>query len=266
MRFPLSAMVLSLVLTACSEPETVFDPAAMQVIDLTHAYGRDTIYWPSSPTSFELKKLAYGETPGGWFYASYSFCTPEHGGTHMDAPEHFFKGAQTVDRVPVEEMIAPVAVIDVSEKAAADPDYRLTVADIEAYEAAHGKIEPGMIVLMNNGWSARWPDRKAYLGDDRPGRTDSLHFPSFGAAAAVFLIKERDVAMIGVDTASIDYGPSKDFIVHRIAGEYNVPGLENLKDLDRVPPRGATLIALPIKIERGSGGPVRVVALVPKGT
>lgn len=266
-RAAVAAFLMALGLAACSEAPVPTSPPAdlssMQIIDLTHAYNKDTVYWPNSTSAFELTELSHGETVGGWFYASYSFCTPEHGGTHMDAPEHFYKGAQTIDQIPVKEMIGPAAVIDVSEKAAADPDYRLTVADIEAYEAAQGTIEPGTIVLMHNGWSRRWPDRKAYLGDDRPDRTDDLHFPSFGEAAARVLIEERGVAMIGVDTASIDFGPSTDFIVHRIAGEYNVPGLENLKGLDRLPPKGATIIALPMKIEGGSGGPVRVVALVP---
>jgi kynurenine formamidase len=164
--------------------------------------------------------------------------------------------------VPLERLVGPVVVIDVSAKAAADRDYRVTVADVLAFEAQLGRIEPGARVLVRTGWSARWPDATAYLGH----ATDAsqLHFPSYGAEAAQLLVGERRVALLGIDTASIDYGPAADFPVHRIAAAANVPGLENLTGLETLPPRGAVLIALPMKIEGGSGGPTRVVALVPR--
>ncbi|MDH3495857.1 MAG: cyclase family protein, partial [Gemmatimonadota bacterium] len=169
----------------------------------------------------------------------------------------------TADRLPLERLIAPAVVIDVAARAAADPDYRLTTGDVEAFERAHGPIAAGSIVLLRTGWSARWPDAKRYLGDDRPGDASNLHFPSFGADAARLLVEERRVAAIGADVASIDYGPSTDFVVHRIAAAAGVPGLENLTNLDRLPVTGAVVAALPLKIAGGSGGPARVVAFVP---
>jgi len=239
------------------------DLAKAKVVDLTHPFDDKTIYWPTSPSAFELKSLANGQTPGGWYYASNALCTPEHGGTHLDAPLHFSKDGRPADQVPPRQLIAPAAVLDVSAKASADPDYRLTVDDVKAWEKRHGAIAPGTIVLLRTGWSSRWPDRKSYLGDDTPGDASKLHFPSYGAEAARYLVSERRVGAIGVDTASIDYGASKDFQVHRISSAANVPGLENIAGLDAVPETGAWVVALPMKIAGGSGGPLRIVALVP---
>lgn len=235
-----------------------------RVIDLTHSYGPDTVYWPTAPSEFELEQLAYGETEAGFFYSANAIRTPEHGGTHLDAPIHFGADRWTVDVVPLEGLIGPAVVLDVSVSAAAHADYRLNLADISAWEARHGEIAEGAIVLLRTGWSERWPDKLAYLGDDTPGNASNLHFPSYGEEAARLLIEERRVSVLGVDTASIDHGPSADFPVHRIAAEHNVSGLENVRGLDRVPPAGAWVIALPMKIEGGSGGPVRIAALVPR--
>ena len=146
----------------------------------------------------------------------------------------------------------------------ANADYRLTADDVRAWESRHGTIPSGSIVLLRTGWSTRWQNRKAYLGDDTPGATNNLHVPSYGEDAARLLVEQRRVAVLGVDTASIDYGQSGDFIVHRIANGANVPGLENVTNLDRLPPRGAWVLALPMKIAKGSGGPVRIVAVVPR--
>ena len=234
-----------------------------RLVDLSYAYDENTIYWPTSPTNFSHEELAYGPTPGGYFYSSYSICTPEHGGTHLDAPIHFAEGRHTADEIPLDTLIGPAVVIDVAMQAAEDPDYRLTAADVEAWEGEHGTIQEGTIVLLRTGWGQYWPDRKAYLGDDTPGDASNLHFPSYGEDSARLLVGERKVAVIGVDTASIDHGPSTDFIVHQVANGANVPGLENVANLDQVPATGAWIIALPMKIARGSGGPVRIVALLP---
>lgn len=234
-----------------------------RMVDLTHAFGPQTLYWPTATSGFALDRQSYGTTPGGWFYASNAFCAPEHGGTHLDAPIHFFEGRQTADQVPLERLVAPAVVIDVRDRAAADPDYRLTVEDVAAWERRHGRIPAGTIVLLNTGWGARWPDRLRYFGDATPGDASRLHFPSYGEEAARLLVRERRVAALGVDAASIDYGQSTDFRVHRVAAEANVPGLENLANLDQLPPRGALVIALPMKIEGGSGGPLRAIALLP---
>jgi len=241
------------------------DLSKAKVVDLSHPFDEKTLYWPTSPSSFELKTLSFGETSGGWFYASNAFCTPEHGGTHLDAPIHFAREGKTVDQIPVRQLIAPAVMIDVTAKAAADSDYRLTADDLRSWEKQHGVIPSGAIVLLRTGWSKRWPDRKQYLGDDTPGDASKLHFPSYGKESAEYLVSQRHVAALGVDTASIDYGASKDFLVHRIASAAGVPGLENLANLDQVPAAGAWVVALPMKIAGGSGGPLRVVALVSPG-
>jgi kynurenine formamidase len=239
------------------------DLRTAKVVDLTHAFDSTTLYWPTSPTKFELTTLTSGMTGGGWFYSANSFCAPEHGGTHMDAPIHFGRGQKTADQIAVRQLVAPAVVIDVAGAAAENPDYRLTLGDVRAWEKKHGTIPGGAIVLLRTGWSRYWPDRKRYLGDDTPGDASNLHFPSYGADAARFLVQERRAGALGVDTASIDHGASKDFPVHRLCAEANVPGLENLDALGEVPERGAWVVALPMKIAAGSGGPLRAIALVP---
>jgi kynurenine formamidase len=243
----------------------VMDLSRSRLVDLTHPYNAQTIYWPTASTRFNLEKLAYGPAPGGYFYASFSFSTPEHGGTHLDAPLHFSERGRSTDQVPLDQLIARAVVIDVSSSAADNPDYRLSAADVQAFERQHGQIAAGTIVLLRTDWSRRWPDVKAYLGDDTPGDASKLRFPSYGEDAARLLVEERRAGALGVDTASIDYGRSTGFVVHRTAAAQQVAGLENLTNLDQVPATGATIIALPIKIEGGSGGPVRVVAVVPAG-
>lgn len=258
------ALLALIALCSCATPRPLIDMRDAQLVDLSWAFDEHTLYWPTSPAAFEHKELAYGPTPGGYFYSSYTICTPEHGGTHLDAPIHFAEKGLTSDAIPLEQLVALVVVIDVAEKASANADYRLTLDDVRAWESRNGAIAAGTIVLLRTGWGKRWPERKAYFGDDTPGKTDKLHFPSFGEDSARLLVNERHIAAIGVDTASIDYGPSTDFIVHRVALGANVPGLENLANLERLPERGAWLMALPMKIAKGSGGPVRVVALVPR--
>lgn len=264
---PLALVILGLTLSIVplQAAEPPLNLQGVRVVDLTHAFDDKTIYWPNAPSTFQLSRQSYGKTEAGFFYASNSFCTPEHGGTHLDAPIHFAEGKRTIDQIPVEQLMAPAVVIDISAKAAADADYRLTPDDVRAWEAKHGAVPQGAIVLLRTGWGKRWPDRKSYMGDDKPGDTTHLHFPSYGAEAARYLVEQRKVGALGVDTASIDHGPSKDFIVHQIATAANVPGLENVASLEEVPETGAWLIALPMKIAGGSGGPVRIVALVPKG-
>lgn len=239
------------------------DLASYELVDLSHTFGDETVYWPTDTAGFRLRELAFGETEGGYFYSAYSLATAEHGGTHIDAPIHFLDGGPDVASIPLGRLIGPAVVIDVTAQAAADADYRLTVADVEAHEAEHGRVESGSLVLLRTGWSARWPDALSYLGDDTPGDASQLHFPSYGEAAARLLVEERGAAALGADVASIDYGASTDFIVHRIVAAANAPGLENLTNLDRLPARGATVIALPMKIAGGSGAPLRAIALVP---
>jgi kynurenine formamidase len=260
-----SVLVVAAIIVVCRvQAQAPLDLKSARIIDLTHPFDAATLYWPTSPSAFELTTLASGMTPGGYFYSSYKLCTPEHGGTHLDAPVHFSRtGVNTAD-LPLRQLIAPAVVIDVTRQAVADAAYRVTRADIEAFEAAHGRIAPGTIVLARTGWSRYWPDRKRYLGDDTPGDASKLKFPGYGEDAARLLVEQRQVAVLGIDTASIDYGPSTDFVAHRVGAAANVANLENLTALDQLPPTGATVIALPMKIAGGSGGPVRVVALLPR--
>lgn len=263
----LTALVVGIAAYAQSkQPLGAIFLSGTQVIDLTHPYDENTVYWPTSRSTFKLTPLAHGYTNDGYFYSANSFCTPEHGGTHLDAPIHFSEGKQTVAEIPVERLIGPGVVIDITKSAANDPDYVLTRADVEVWEAEHGRIPAEGVVILRTNWANRWGNKKAYLGDDTPGDASRLHFPSFGKEAADYLVHERKIAGLGVDTASIDSGASKDFMVHRIAAAANVFGLENLMNLDALPPTGATIIALPMKIAGGSGGPVRVIALIPKGS
>lgn len=263
----LFAALLLLVLLLPSEGGAARSPSTpdlrtARIVDLTHAFDEDTIYWPTSPSRFSLTSLASGETPAGYFYSANSFCTPEHGGTHLDAPVHFAREGRTADQIPLRQLIGPAVLLEVRRQAEKDSGYRATPGDVRAWEKAHGAIPEGAIVLLRTGWSNRWPDRKRYLGDDTPGDASKLRFPSYGKEAVEYLIRERHVSALGVDTASIDFGPSTDFPVHRIAAAANVPGLENLANLDELPEAGAWVVALPMKIAGGSGGPLRAVALL----
>jgi kynurenine formamidase len=158
--------------------------------------------------------------------------------------------------------VAPAVVIDIRARAENEPDTLLAPADIEAFEQSSGAIASGSIVLVMSGWSERWPERKAYFGDDTPGDTTQLHFPGVSADAARALVA-RGVAAVGIDTASIDHGPSQDFMTHRVLMEAGIPAFENLTRLAEVPARGAWVVALPMKIANGSGGPLRAIAVVP---
>jgi len=259
------ATLLAVFLAALSIQADALDLAGLRMVDLGHAYGEETLYWPSRPAAqFELERLSYGETPGGYFYAANRFCAPEHGGTHLDAPVHFARDGMTTDQLALTQLIAPAIRIDVREQTTKDRSYRLQPEDISRFEQKWGVIRPGTIVLLQTGWSKYWPDRKAYFGSESAEDASGLEFPSYGEEAARILVKDRGVALLGVDTASIDFGRSRDFVVHRIAAAANVGGLENLTNLEQLPETGFHVIALPMKIRGGSGGPVRVVALLPR--
>ncbi|HKQ97347.1 MAG TPA: cyclase family protein [Candidatus Polarisedimenticolia bacterium] len=239
------------------------DLANAQMIDLTWPFDATTLYWPTSPSGFTLTTLSHGPTPGGWFYAANTFSAPEHGGTHLDAPIHFSEAGRTTEAIPLQQLIAPAIVIDIRKQAAADADYRLQPTDLAEWEARHGRIPAGVIVLLRSGWSDRWPDRARYFGSTTPGDAAHLHFPGYGKEAVDALVNDRKVAALGIDTASIDHGPSTDFIAHQVAMKANVPAFENVAHLGYLPETGAWVAALPMKIAGGSGGPLRIVGFLP---
>jgi kynurenine formamidase len=235
-----------------------------RMIDLTYTFDASTIYWPTA-TPFTLTVRHRGPTAAGFWYESNDFAACEHGGTHMDAPCHFARGGWTVDQVPLRVLTGPAVVVDVAAACAKDPDHELSVAELMAWERAHGAIPEASIAFVRTGWGRFWPDRKRYLGTDVKGDVRGLHFPSFGPGAAGWLVRKRRVKMVGIDTASVDVGQSAAFPCHVIFGKANVPALENLANLDRLPATGAHVTALPMKIGSGSGGPVRVIADAPGG-
>ncbi len=255
----------------CAAPEATkvspvgIDLASARLVDLSYPYDETTIYWPTSPSSFELTELARGIAAGGYFYSAYSFSTPEHGGTHLDAPVHFSETGRSAGEIPIRQLIAPAAVIDMTEAASQDPDALLDLETVREWESRNGALAEGTIVILRTGWGRRWAEgAKAYLGDDTPGDASNLHFPGYGEEAARYLVEERKVGALGIDTASIDRGPSQDFVVHRIAAARNVIGLENVARTEELPETGFWVVALPVKIGKGSGGPVRIVAILPE--
>jgi len=228
-----------------------------QIIDLTHKLSPSIPYWPGDTYKpFHFEVIATLEKDGVY---SGAFCMAEHMGTHVDAPNHFEAGQASVDALELRQLIAPAVVINVREQVAKDPDYRLTVEDLKGWEKANGKIESSALVFMYTGWDSRWNDVRAYRNQDEH---QVMHFPGFSPEAAQFLVSERSINGIGIDTLSVDYGPSKDFRVHHImhgAGKYHV---ENAANLGKLPAKGAIVIVAPIPIEGGSGGPARVFALL----
>lgn len=259
---------LLLVFAACASRDRVtaelFSDDARWV-DLTYPFSAATIYWPTAQ-GFQLEKVADGETEAGYYYAANNFRAAEHGGTHLDAPVHFARGRHTADQIPLAQLLGPSVVVDVSSQAAQDPDYQVTIGDLEAFESAHGRISAGTIVLVRTGWGGRWSDRERYLGTAAtgPGAVPQLHFPGISPEAAGWLVHNRSVDAVGIDTPSIDRGQSKTFDTHQILYGADIPGFENVANLDHLPEVGAYVIALPMKIEGGSGGPLRIVALLPR--
>jgi kynurenine formamidase len=236
------------------------------IVDLSHPYDDSTVFWPTSDR-FRLEPVTAGVTPQGYYYAANNFFTAEHGGTHVDSPIHFAEGRLTVDRLPLERLIGPAVVVDVAAQSERDADYQVSVQDFEAWESSHGPLPDRAIVLIRTGFSARWPDSARYLGtaERGPAGVANLHFPGLHPDGARWLVEERTIAAVGIDTASIDFGQSTLFETHRTLAARDVPALENLTGLDRLPPSGAAVIALPMKIGGGSGAPLRAVAILPSG-
>ena len=233
-------------------------------IDLTHDFSSETVYWPTAE-GFELETVFEGNTDKGYYYTANKYTASEHGGTHIDSPIHFAQGKQTVDEIPLEKLIGPAVVIDVTQNVLSDPDYQIGVKDFTDWESKNGPIPDSSIVLLNTGYAKYWPDRVKYMGTDK--RDDeavkNLHFPGLDPKAAKWLVENRNINAIGLDTPSLDYGQSRLFESHRILFKENIPAFENVANLDKLPPKGAIIIALPMKIKGGSGGPLRIIAMLP---
>ena len=257
----LLVIVLILAVPTVAQKAGVFPPD--RIVDLTYAFDANSVYWPTAE-QFKLETDFEGMTDKGYFYSAYRYSAAEHGGTHLDSPVHFAKGHFTVDELPLERLMGPAIVIDVTAKCATNPDYLVTVADIESWEKRNGKIAPGTIVLLRTGFGKFYPDRKKYLGTEERGAeaVAKLHFPGLDPAAARWIVANRAIKAIGLDTASIDYGQSTLFESHRTLFEKNIPAFENVANLDQLPAKGFSVIALPMKIKGGSGGPLRIIALL----
>lgn len=234
-------------------------------VDLSYDFSPETLYWPASAEGFRLDTVSAGFTEGGYYYSAFMFCAPEHGGTHLDAPLHFAEGKYSVDQLPLELLTGPAVVIDISEKALQNRDYLVSTADILDWEETNGQIPENTILLIRTGYGQFYPDAEQYFGTSLKGEEGvaNLHFPGLDPEAAAWLARERKIKGAGIDTPSIDYGQSKDFRAHQELMKENIPAFENVASLERLPLRGAYVIALPMNIKNGSGAPLRIIARVP---
>src|SRR4026208_819076 len=246
-------VVLILVIPAVAQKSGTFPSG--KIIDLTYAFDANSVYWPTAE-QFKLETDFEGMTDKGYFYSAYRYSAAEHGGTHLDSPVHFAKGHYTVDALPLEKLMGSAIVIDVTAQCAKNPDYLVSVADIENWEKQNGKIAAGTIVLLRTGFGKFYPDRKKYLGTDERGAeaVAKLHFPGLDPAAARWITQNRSIKAIGLDTASIDYGQSTLFESHRALFDKNVPAFENVANLDQLPLKGFSVGAVPMEIKGGRGG------------
>lgn len=232
-----------------------------RMADLTHTYTVDMpTYGPEKPSRETMEE--FPEQPEGEFgFYNQRWTFTEHTGTHIDAPGHVIGGGRRAPDLTPEELLAPAVVVDIRAKASEDPNAVVTVDDLVAFERRHGRIPDGAAVLMDSGWASRWDGGDlAYRGtsslDEWP-----FNFPGFSAEACEFLVHHRDIVGVGVDTLSTDPGNSTGFPAHEVLGRAGRWGLENVANLDELPPRGATIVVGLVPWEEGSGGPARVVAM-----
>jgi kynurenine formamidase len=263
MKLICTILLASMLFAGCQKHESSARFPQGRIVDLSYAFDEQTVYWPTAEP-FKLEKDFEGTTEKGYYYAANRFSAAEHGGTHIDAPVHFAKDHNTVDQIPLEQLIGQGIVVDVSQQATANPDYQVEVQDFQRWEQANGQIPQNAIVLLRTGYGKLWPDRAKYMGTNELGQqaVAKLHFPGLNPAAAQWLVSNRKVNAVGLDTPSIDYGQSTLFESHRTLFEKDVPAFENLANLDQLPAKGFSIVALPMKIKGGSGGPLRVVAFL----
>jgi kynurenine formamidase len=233
-----------------------------KILDMTYPLDETAIFWPTAKP-FSLTQVAYGISAGGWWYASNEFSASEHGGTHVDAPIHFAEGGRTIGQVPLGEWIGLAVKVDVTTKCDQDRDYLLGVDDLRSWEKTFGRIPDGAWIIMYTGIDTRYyPDKKMVLGTEKTGQEAiaELSFPGFSPESVEFLLNERDIKGIAIDTPSIDRGKSQDFKVHQVLFAADKLALENIANLDKLPAKGATLYVIPMMIKTGTGAPARVFA------
>lgn len=240
----------------------LMEVGSSRLLDMSYSFDESTIYWPTDKP-FRWEQNRWGPTENGYWYASANYAASEHGGTHLDSPIHFAEKGDTTDKITLDRLVSEAVVVDISEKCKTNPDYELSVEDLKSWEAANGMIDHGVILVVRTGWGQFWPDKKRYLGTDKPGDVDNLHFPGISPDAARYLVENCQLKGVAIDTPSLDFGQSKKFETHRILTAENIYGIENLANAGKLPIRGAALIALPMKIKGGTGGPVRVMAILP---
>ena len=276
MRFVITLVflpLLALLITGCETRDVTpvaetqpANPLGGKVVDLSYDFSEETVYWVNAK-KFTKETVAEGDTDGGFYYSAYNIEAAEHGGTHIDAPIHFAQGKKTVDELELENLIGDGVMIDVSEAVKQDRNYLITVADLEKWESANGDIPASSILLLRTGFGEFYPDAEKYLGTAERGddAVKDLSFPGLHPDAAKWLVENRSPKAVGIDTASIDHGPSKDFRAHVELMTKDIPAFENVANLDKLPAKGFKIIALPMKIKGGSGGPLRIVALLGNG-
>ncbi len=232
-------------------------------VDLTWSFDEQSVYWPTN-IPFKHETVFEGINDKGYYYSSFKFSAEEHGGTHFDAPMHFAEGGNSIDKVPVEQLVGEGIVVDVKAKVTENRDHQITTDDFTDWEKKHGRIPDHTIVLVNTGFAKYYPDKKTYTGTTLTGAEGvaNLHFPGLHPDAAKWLAEERKIKAFGLDTPSIDYGQSTEFMTHRVLFANNLTAYENLANLDQLPPDGFFIIALPMKIRGGSGAPLRIVAFL----
>jgi kynurenine formamidase len=258
-----AVLAMFVLCTACNQTTSINkESKEIEWIDLSYTFDSTTLYWPNNVKSFEHSTEAEGKTALGYFYSSYSICTPEHGGTHLDAPIHFSENKLTVDQLPLSSVTGNAVVIDVSANALANRDYLISIADIEKWEKENSAIPDNCIVLFRTGYGKFYPDREKYFGTAKKGAEaiPELHFPGIAPETTEWLLSKRNIKAMGLDTPSIDYGQSKDFKTHQLLLGMNKPGFENVANLDKLPSKGIYVVALPMKVGGGSGGPLRIIA------
>jgi len=228
-----------------------------RVVDLSHVISPQIPLWPGDP-KVVFKVVATMKKDG---YYLRSFTIGEHSATHMNAPNSFVSGnAEAITSYTPEQRVVPTVVIDARPQCAASADYQLTQQDVLDWEARNGKIAPGSLVVMFTGWEDKWNDPQAFIGQDAKG---NLHFPGFAGATSKWLVADRQIAGVGIDTHGVDPGSDTSYATNTEMANTHKIAIECMANLDQLPAKGATLVLAPLQLQNGSGSPMDIVAFVP---